>query len=72
MQVVNKRIFINDSESIICPKCNADVTHLRDDSYRTYNNWNNTNDNTTCEAEEYVICPKCGERILLTTWTEEF
>lgn len=72
MQVINKREFIKETESIICQKCNTDATHLRDGSYRTYGGWNNTNNHTTCEAEEYVFCPKCGEKMLLATWTEEF
>lgn len=72
MQVINKKELIKETEGIICSKCNTNATDLRDDSYRTYNNWRNINERTTCSAEEFVICPSCGMKIVLAVWTEEF
>lgn len=72
MQVANKKILIAEDAPIICPKCSIDITEHREDSFRSYNRWENKNDQTSAVAKEYVICPHCHKKVTLAILTEEF
>lgn len=72
MQVVNKKILIKEDEKVMCPKCELDITNLRDESHRTYSNWRGESEHRMCSSEEFVICPNCSSKIMLATWDEAF
>ena len=72
MQVFNKKIFIEDSEQIICSKCGLVLTEYREDAFRSYDHWKSEDGQTSAVAEEYIVCPKCHKTTTLAVWTEEF
>lgn len=56
-----------------CSTCDSTFLYNKSDVKRTYGEWCRVGTETSVrDAAEVIVCPVCGEEIILNTWEDRY